>query len=495
MCTFVFALGAAPAPADFAGAGADASNGAGTGTTVVCASQRGERQTCAADTRSGVTLVTSLGPGACELGRTWGYDEKSIWVSDGCSAEFAIGSGKPRSDRYTPAQGFKVFDTEHGNMNIRLFTYIRYLNQEGLDDEYTNAFGVTCAIDTREDFQVNKAQVYFFGWVMSQKLRYLLYVWSSNASQGLGAQVVVAGNINYTVNEHLTVGGGISGLPGVRSTEGNFPYWLPVDSRQISDEFFRPSYTTGVWARGKIVDRLDYQVMLGNNLSQLGVDAGQLDNGLNTWSYALTWFPTTGEYGKTEGFGDFEDHEQVATRFGLHFTRSDEERQGQPDTEAFENVQIRVSDGSVIFTPDLFATGLQIDNATYHMTSLDAGFKYRGFALEGEYYWRWIDDFLTVGTGSLPFDELRDHGFQVLGSAMVIPQNLQVYAGGSKVLGEYGDPWDFRAGLNWYPWRNQVARWNLEYIRLQRSPVGALSLPYLVGADGPVFHTNFMLWF
>ena len=47
-----------------------------------------------------------------------------------------------------------------------------------------------------------------------------------------------------------------------------------VDNRTIGDEFFRPSYTTGVWAKGQIVDSLVYYVMLGNNLSQLGVDAG-----------------------------------------------------------------------------------------------------------------------------------------------------------------------------------------------------------------------------
>jgi hypothetical protein len=149
----------------------------------------------------------------------------------------------------------------------------------------------------------------------------------------------------YTFNEHFTLGGGIAGLPGTRSTSGTFPYWLGVDERLISDEFFRPSYTTGIWANGEIVDGLVYNVMLGNNLSQLGVDAGQLDDGLNTVATALAWMPTTGEFGK--GFGDLENHDELATRFAVHYTTSDETRQGQPDTEAFENVQLRISDGNV----------------------------------------------------------------------------------------------------------------------------------------------------
>ena len=51
---------------------------------------------------------------------------------------------------------------------------------------------------------------------MSPKFRYLAYAWTSNTSQGLTSQVVLGGNLNYTVNPHLTVGGGIDALPGVR---------------------------------------------------------------------------------------------------------------------------------------------------------------------------------------------------------------------------------------------------------------------------------------
>lgn len=292
----------------------------------------------------------------------------------------------------------------------------------------------------------------------------------------------------------MTLGAGIAGLPGTRSTSGNFPYWLIVDGRQIGDEFFRPSYTTGIWVKGAIVDGLDYEVMLGDNLSQLGVDAGQLDNGLSTVSGVLTWMPTTGEFGPNDGFGDFERHEKLATRFGPHFTRSDENRQGQPDTEAFENVQLRVSDGSVIFAPDLFGPGIQIDDARYHMAAFEAGFKFRGFAVEGEYFRRRIDHIRGVGVVGLPFEELNDDGFQLQASAMALPKTLQVYTGGSKVFGEYGQPWDSHVGINWFPWKNQVVRWNAD-IKIDRSPVGALSLPYAVGATGDIFHTNFMVWF
>jgi hypothetical protein len=478
-------LVAAPAVAQ----SADESSGT---TSLVCASRAGERQTCAADTSKGVTLVTVLGTAVCEEGKTWGYDEQGIWVSDGCSAVFSAAPAKTPVGSYTPA-GFKVADSSQGDLNIKLMTYVRYLNQEGFDESYTDAFGNVKTVDARNDIQLQKVNLQVLGWILRREFRYLAYVWTANTSQGLGAQVVVGGNLRYTFNQHLTIAGGIGSLPGTRSLEGNFPFWLPLDNRLIAEEFFRPSYTMGVWAEGRIVNGLEYAAMLGNNLSQLGVDAGQLDSGMDAVATSLAWMPTTGEFGR--GFGDYAGHEEIATRFGIHFTRSDENRQSQPDTEAIENSQIRTSDGNVIFTIGLFGPDIAITDARYAMTAVDAGIKYQGFSLESEFYWRTVSDLRGPGTERLAFRELNDSGFKLEASAMAMPKTLQVYASGSKIYGEYGDPWDTRVGVNYYPFGNEIVRWNTEYLHVRRSPVGALSLPTLVGANGGVFYSSFMLNF
>ncbi len=474
--------------------GQSAARSQAAGSVVACASKAGERQTCAADASQGATLVKSNGAGACLLGKTWGYDDADIWVSDGCSGEFSV--GRPASKHfgtYTPDVGFKVVDTEEGELDVKVYTYVRYLNEKGLDGTYTNAFGQTSAVQQRQDLQVNKLLVYFLGWFLSPKFRYLTYVWSTNVSQGQLTQVVAAGNLTYTFNDHFTLGAGVNSLPGVRSTEGVWPYLLGIDERLIADEFFRPSYTTGIFAKGNIVHGLDYNVMLGNNLSQLGIDAGQLDNGLNTLSGELVWMPTTGEYGKHGAFGDFEDHQKVATRLGGHFTRSDETSQSQPASDNFDNVQIRLSDGTVIFMPGLFGPGVIIKNVLYNLADVDAGVKYHGFALEGEYYYRWLNHFKGPGTPGLP--KIIDDGFQLQASMMARPKSVQLYASGSLVLGKYGNPWDARLGVNWYPWRTQSVRANAEYIQLHRSPVGALSLPYAVGGNGPAVNLNLVVSF
>jgi hypothetical protein len=254
-----------------------------------------------------VALVKSTGEAACLLGKTWGYDDKGIWVSDGCSGEFVVGTTasteleaapvKQKTPEYLPNAGFLLYDGAKGQIYMRLYSYVRYLNQRGLDPDYTNYFGTTLPVDQREDIQLNKVFIPFSGWFLTPKFRYYLYVWSSNASQGDPAQVVAAGNLSYVFNRFVTLGAGITSLPSTRSTEGQFPYWLTVDNRMIADEFFRGSYTSGFWVKGEIVSKLKYMVMFGNNLSTLGVSAAQLDNGIYTQTYVLSWLPTTGEFG------------------------------------------------------------------------------------------------------------------------------------------------------------------------------------------------------
>lgn len=472
-------------------------------STVVCTSTPGSRNHCPADTSAGVALVKSTGEAACLLGKTWGYDNQGVWVSEGCSGEFVIGTATPqdiektevkqKTPEYVPNAGFLLYDGDKGQIYLRLFSYVRYLNQRHLDPEYTNYFGTTLPVPQREDIQLNKVFIPFSGWFLTPKFRYYLYVWSSNASQGDPAQVVAAGNLSYVFNRFVTLGAGITSLPTTRSTEGQFPYWLTVDNRMIADEFFRGSYTTGFWFKGEIVSKLKYMVMFANNLSTLGVSAAQLDNGIYTQAASLQWLPSTGEFGLYGTFGDYDFHEKVATRAGVHFTHSREDAQEQPGTNAIENSQIRLTDGSIIFTPDLFGPGITVERVTYQMASVDAGVKYKGFSVEAEYYWRRLGNYTGPGTGGL--DRIDDHGYQVQTSAMAVPKILQVYLAGSVIRGHYGDGSDLRVGMNWYVRKTRGLRLNAELIHLRKCPVGYTAVPYPVGGNGDVLDVNFEMNF
>ncbi len=158
--------------------------------------------------------------------------------------------------KYTENLGYRIVNTDVGDANLSIYTYVRYLNQKGTDSTYKDSFGNVTSLQERQEIQLLKVQIKFLGWLLNEKFRYFVYAWSSNATQGQGAQVVLAGNLNYDFNEHLTLSAGIRSLPGTRSVEGNFPFWLNVDNRMVADEFFRPSYTDGIWAQGDIIKGL-----------------------------------------------------------------------------------------------------------------------------------------------------------------------------------------------------------------------------------------------
>ena len=393
---------------------------------------------------------------------------------------------------YFPGPGFVLVRSSIGELDFGLTTYVRYVDQTGYDSTFTDFFGRERDVLRQNNFMLAKGQLNFRGWILDQRLNFLLYTWTQNAAQGQGAQVAVAGNISFKFDDAFELFGGIHSVPSTRTTNRTFPMWLRNDNRTIADEYFRGSYTSGIWAQGFVAPGLQYRVMAANNLSTLGVDAGQLSPGIHTFSGALTWMPTTHEYGPAQGFGDLERHEDFATLFSIHYTRSRENAEAQPGVNDFENTQLHLSDGTLLFSPNAFNTGGQVTEATYQMLDVSAGFKYQGWTLDFEHYWRWIDDFDTVGP--VPVDSLYDTGFQLQGSTMLTDQ-LQAYFSGSMIFGDFGDPSDLALGFNWFPFNRRSFRINGQALYVDGSPVGYLSYILPVGARGWGFNIDASLVF
>lgn len=76
------------------------------GQILYCASDDFDVHGCPADTYLGVRIVRQRSEAPCIYGRTWGYDQRGIWVDRGCRADFAVGSRQSYrrfddwSDRY-----------------------------------------------------------------------------------------------------------------------------------------------------------------------------------------------------------------------------------------------------------------------------------------------------------------------------------------------------------------------------------------------------------
>ena len=64
-----------------------------SGQTITCSSNDGRRHYCNADTRRGVRLSRQISGSECVQTRSWGYDNRGVWVDRGCRAEFVVGGG------------------------------------------------------------------------------------------------------------------------------------------------------------------------------------------------------------------------------------------------------------------------------------------------------------------------------------------------------------------------------------------------------------------
>jgi hypothetical protein len=310
-----------------------------------------------------------------------------------------------RWDTFTPGTGFQVARAGLGSLNVGLYMLGRWIDQLPGTQSFTDHLGNVHAIDTRNDIQLHRVMVFFSGHVYDPQLRYSCFVWTSNST----TQVAIAGNVNYTFGKALQLAVGLGGLPGTRSMTGVFPYWFATD-RQMSDELFRPGFTGGAWASGELTPGLQYRAMIGDNLSILGVTATQLTRTLAP-SASIWWMPTTGEFGPRGGFGDYEIHERLATRFGTSFTYSPENRFSQPSPDAPDNTQVRLTDSLLLFQQGSLAPGVTVTDADYTLWAVDAGLKYRGFALHTEYYFRVLDNFVADG----PLGSVRhpDHATRI----------------------------------------------------------------------------------
>jgi hypothetical protein len=379
---------------------------------------------------------------------------------------------------FNPGRGFTVGRSEYGELNLSGYMAARYLDQLPGDQTGIDHLGRPVPIDPRQDFQFHRVMLFSQGWLLSPKFQYSTFVWTVQDTN----QVAVGGALYYDFGKYMNLGAGWNAYPGTMSLQGSHPYWLSYD-RVMADEFFRPYFSQGVFAKGNILPRLEYRWMVGNNNSNLDIPAIKLDRDLSA-GFAITWLPTTGEFGPRGAFGDFEGHNKLATRFNLAYTYSPEDRQAPVGTLA-SNTTLRLSDSLNLFDIGALAPGVTVLKARYQLISAAAGAKYHGLFLQGEGYDRILDN--LVADGPLPVNVVRDYGFYVQLGYMVVPKRVELYGATSYIFGQYGNSKEFIAGGNYYPWNSRNARLNIQLINVDRSPVSSTFGFYLGQLKGQVF--------
>jgi len=379
---------------------------------------------------------------------------------------------------FNPGRGFTVSKGENGELNLSGYMVARFLNQLPGEQSAVDHLGRPITVTPRRDFQFHRVMLFSQGWLFSPNLSYSTFLWTVQDTN----QVAVGGALYYKFGKFMTLGGGWNAYPGTMSLQGSHPYWESYD-RVMADEFFRPYFSQGIFAKGNLLRTLEYRWMFGNNNSNLDVPAVKLDRKLS-FGAALTWLPTTGEFGPRGAFGDYESHEKLATRFNLAYTYSPEERQS-PIGQPAGNTTLRLSDSLNIFDTGAFANGVTVQKAHYNMASASAAMKYHGLWIQGEGYGRRLDQF--VADGPLPVKEVRDFGFYVQTAKMIVPKRFELYAGTSYIFGKYNHPKEFLFGGNYYPWNTRNIRVNTQLINVDHSPVSSTFGFYIGQATGQIF--------
>jgi hypothetical protein len=355
-------------------------------------------------------------------------------------------------------------------------TQIRYLNTTSTNDTFTDHLGVEREVHARNDITVNRSMFILGGYIFDPRLRYSSTVWTSAGA----ASIIVAGNIGWQFNKAFTLTGGYTGVPGSRSLVNTFPFFASTD-RSMADNFFRPGFTQGVWANGEPVEGLYYQAFVGNSVNTLNISANKIDTNL-LFSGSVWWEPlgNYGPPGKSRNmYDDYFASEDVRIRIGAAFTRSREDRFSNLDQSSPENTSLYNSDGVLTFSTGAFAPGVTVEKATYRMLAIDGGLKWNGFAVNGQSFFRWLNDFRA--DGPLPLSSTFDHGFELVAGGFVIPQKLMAYGRGSMVFGEFRDSWEVAAGVKWYFLPTERLWLSAELMRTVDVPYSGAFTPYTAG--------------
>jgi hypothetical protein len=390
----------------------------------------------------------------------------------------------PQTDDRRYRDGMVIWETrQHAKvpflLKFNVNTQLRYLNTLDSNETFTDHLGVARDVHTRNDITVNRSMFILGGYIFDKRALYSVTVWTSAGA----ASIVVAGNIGWRFNKALTITGGYTGVPGSRSLVNTFPFFTASD-RSMADNFFRPGFTQGAWASGEPVKGLNYLVMVGNGLNTLNISATKIDTHLLV--SGSVWWEPLGPYGPPgkdrNMYDDYFASKKVRIRLGTAFTRSREDRFSNLDQTSPENTSLYNSDGVLTFSTGAFAPGVTLNLATYKMWAADWGIKWNGLAVNGQYFTRWLSDF--VADGPLPLKSTFDHGGELSASYFAKPKTLMPYIRGSWVIGQFGNSYEYGAGVKWFFLPTERLWVNAEVFRVNKAPYSGGFTPYTAGMTG-----------
>jgi hypothetical protein len=157
------------------------------------------------------------------------------------------------------------------------------------------------------------------------------------------------------------------------------------------------------------------------------------------------------------------DSTKPVVRFGTSFTKSKESRFSSLAAGNPKNTGLYNSDG-------------------VNVLAADTCVKWRGFAVNGQYFFRWLNNFRA--DGPIPISETFDHGFEVVASQFIVPKKWEVYGRTSFVFSQFRNSYEYAPGVKWYPLKSHRVYVVAEGLRIVKTPVTSIVTPYDSGFTG-----------
>ena len=384
-------------------------------------------------------------------------------------------------------QGFPVALYLSGFMQVRWFEFARSVTSwtsaaplNPLNPSRTNP------VNNINTFEINRFFITTEGYVSDEAIPFSISLFGTT-DYGNNSAITPLGSVGYKFNDHLSVFGGVTFVASTREWSTSSRWVMGVD-RSMANTFFRPSYSPGVEFSGDFLDgELTWRGGVWNSID--GSLAGVNRNGTSmAWAGILTWEPW-GKFGL--GYSDMEIHEEAAWRIGCSGVHALSQAVEATNGNNPEDTIVRLSDGTPIATAGALGPGSQVDQFRLQMATIDAGWKYRGTAINFEYYWRLLDDF--AGTGDFQQQSLFDQGGLAYVSFCVVPRKYEIYGRSSAVTGLYGTGQEYGGGFNWYLKKSRQSKLTLEALYYNRSPADNTLYPYRAGYSGTAIQSQMLV--
>jgi hypothetical protein len=367
------------------------------------------------------------------------------------------------------------------------FLQLRWLEFARDATSWTDSAGNPRQINNINTFNLNRFLISFSGHVVDERLVYN-FAFFGTSNVGVRAGVVPIGMAGWKFSDAATVGAGVTPVPGSREWLDKSPWNLGID-RSMANTFFRPGFSPGAAATGSLFDKtVYYEAGVWNAID--GGTSGVLRRGTSMAWAGNTWWEPLSPFGF--GYGDMEHHSDPAIRLGTSGVYARTYALGLLGLNP-EDTIVRLSDGTPVALPNALGPDSRVDQFRYSLATVDAGWKYRGWAANFEYYFRSLNGF--VGSGTFERSSTFDHGGLGYLSWCFVPRTYEVYARSSAITGPYGTGQEYGGGFNWYVNKSRQGRFTLEGLYMSRNPAQNFLYPYRAGYTGTAIQTQYVVAF